>query len=46
MTDPDAVRRRVAALEHARETAPDEESAQAPADELHALLDDVDEEEP
>lgn len=40
-TDPDAVRRRAAALEHAREHAREEASAGRAADELHALLDDV-----
>ena len=45
MTGPDDVRRRAAELEHARETAADEESAGRAADELHALLDDADEEE-
>ncbi len=45
MTGPEQVWWRVAELEHARESAPDEESARRTADELHALLDDADEEE-
>ncbi len=42
MTGPEQLRRRAAELEHARETAPDEESARRAADELHALLDAAD----
>ncbi len=45
VTCPEQVWWRVAELEHARESAPDEESARRTADELHALLDDADEEE-
>ncbi|HEX2551847.1 MAG TPA: hypothetical protein VHK64_09660 [Nocardioidaceae bacterium] len=45
MTGAEQVRRRAAELEHARETAVDEESARRAADELHALLDGIDEED-
>lgn len=38
----DRFRRRAAELEHRREAAPDEATACRAADELHALLDDVD----
>jgi hypothetical protein len=44
VTGPEQLRRRAAELEHARESATDEVAAGRAADELHALLDDADEE--
>lgn len=45
VTGPEQLRRRAAELEHTRETAADEVAAGRAADELHALLDDADNED-